>query len=446
MTANTPQLSGFRGFSVIWFGQLISLLGSGTTRFALTVWAYQETGTATALALVAFFAFAPLVILSPIAGVFVDRWNRKLVVMLSDLGAGCATIFMLIMFASGNLQIWHVYVAAAVASSFEAFQFPAFSAATTLMLDKSQYGRASGMLSTAGSASQVVAPLLGGLLLTVIGLDGIMIIDIVTFVVALLCIAIVYIPQPPPSTDDTASETSFWQDTLFGFRYIIERPSLLGMQIAFSVFNLLGSFGYIMLAPLILARSGSNELALGSVQSIAGIGALAGGIMMSMWGGPKRRSDGVFIGMLLSALLGTITLGIGRTIVFWSIGAFLQIFFIPVMNGSNQAIWQSKVPPILQGRVFATRRLIAQLTSPITMLLAGPLADQILEPAMQPDGGLAPIFGWLVGTGDGAGIGLMLVASAVLSVIAAISCYAFPVVRDIETILPDFDEATPVTS
>ncbi|MEM7336919.1 MAG: MFS transporter [Chloroflexota bacterium] len=435
------QFKGFQGFTIIWFGQLISMLGTGTTRFALTVWAYQQTGTATALALVAFFAFAPLVIFSPIAGVLVDRWNRKLVLMLSDLGAGCATIFLLVMLSTGNLQIWHIYLASAFASTFEAFQFPAFSAATTLMLDKSQYGRASGMLSTANSASQVVAPLMGGFLLAFIGLNGILLIDIVSFVAALALIAIVSIPQPTPSEEDTAQKTSFWQDTLFGFRYIIERPSLLGMQAAFSVFNLLGSFGIIMLAPLVLARTGSNEVVLGSVQSAAGVGALVGGILMSIWGGPKRRIHGVFIGMLLSALLGTLFMGMAQSVVAWSAAAFAQIFFIPIMNGSNQAIWQSKVPPALQGRVFATRRLLAQITFPIAMLISGPLADRVLEPAMQPNGALAPTFGWLVGTGSGAGIGLMIVATAIISAAAALSCYAFPVVRNIEGILPDFDTA-----
>ncbi|MGB1250508.1 MAG: MFS transporter [Candidatus Promineifilaceae bacterium] len=440
MKEKSTILSGFQGFTIIWFGQLISLLGTGATRFALTVWVFQETGTATSLVLSIVFSFAPLVIFSPIAGVLVDRLNRKLVVMMSDIGAGCATLFLLIMFSMGRLEIWHIYVAGFVAGSFEAFQFPAFSAATTLMLNKAQYGRASGMLGTAGSASQIAAPILGGLLLTFIGLNGIFLIDIATVVIAVLCISIVYIPQPAPSSEDTAQQTSFWQDTLFGFRYIAERPSLLGMQTAFSVFNLLSAFGAMMLTPLILARTGSNEIALGTVQSAAGIGALAGGIMMSTWGGPKRRVHGVFIGMLLSSVIGTLLLGVAQVVTIWAFAAFAQSFFIPVMNGSNQAIWQSKVPPALQGRVFATRRLIAQVSMPIALLFAGPLADQVLEPAMMSGGTLAPTFGWLVGTGTGAGIGLMITATAALSTIAALACYAFPVVSNIEEILPDFDE------
>lgn len=441
MTRKHPPLrSGFPGFTIIWIGQLLSLLTTGTTRFALTIWVYQQTESATALALVTFFAFTPLVIMSPIAGALVDRWNRKLVLMLSDLGAGTATIFLLVMFATGNLQIWHIYVAGAIASTFEAFQFPAFSAAMTLMLDKSQFGRANGMLSTANAASQVVAPVLGGLLLPVLGLTGIFLLDIATFTFAVLCIAFIFIPEPDAAVIAEDETTSFWEETVFGFKYIYERPSLLGMQIAFSSFNFVGAFGIVLLAPYVLARTGGSEILLGTTQSAAGIGALVGGILMSVWGGPKRKVHGVFLGMAFAALFGTVLLGIGRGITIWSVAAFCNLFTIPIMNGSNQAIWQSKVPPNLQGRVFATRRLIAQITFPIAMLVSGVLADHVFEPALQPTGRLAPLFGWLVGTGDGAGIGLILVGAGILSVIAALACYAFPVVRDIETILPDFDE------
>ncbi len=438
MTRKPTLLAGFRGFTLIWVGQLISLLGTGTTRFALTIWAYQETQSATALAMVALFAFAPSIVFNPVAGALVDRWNRKLVLMLSDLGAGTATIFLLIMYSSGGLRLWHLFVAGAIASLFESFQFPAFSAATTLMLDKKEYGRASGMLTTAESASQIVAPLLGGFLLTTFGLGDIMALDIISFVWALFAIALVAIPQPPPhSAEEDAG--NFWDDILFGFRYIFARPSLLGMQTAFSTFNLLGSFTYILLAPFILARTDNNEMILGVVQSAGGIGALVGGILMSVWGGPKRLAHGVFLGMAFSALLGTVPLGTGQNGAVWAIATFTAFLTIPVMNGSNQAIWQRKVPAQLQGRVFAVRRFLAQISYPVALVAAGPLADRLFEPALQPNGRLTPIFGWLVGTGNGAGMGLILVISGILTAVAALACYAFPTVRDIEEILPDSD-------
>jgi len=432
------QLSGMRGFTVIWFGQLISLLGTGMTRFALTIWAYQETGSATALALVAFFSFGPVVLLSPVAGALVDRWNRKVVVMLSDLAAGATTIVLLLLYVTGNLQIWHLYVMGALAGAFESFQFPAFSAAMTMMLRKEHYGRANGMMSVADSTAGIVTPLLAGLLLTLIGIGGIMTIDIVTFILAVTAVLITRIPQPDTTEVGAQARSSLWRESLFGFQYIWARPSLLGMQMMFFLANLFGTYSMVLLAPLLLARTSNNELILGTVQSALGIGGLLGGLVLSIWGGPKEKVHGVLLGMVLSFLFGSFVLGIGQTLPFWLIGAFFTMFFMPVLNGSNQAIWQAKVAPDVQGRVFATRRMIAQITAPLAMLTAGPLADYLFEPAMQAGGAWAPQLGWLVGIGPGAGIGLLFVVTSLIGALAALLGYTIPAVRNIETILPDY--------
>ena len=438
---NQPAvLSGMRGFTLIWLGQLVSLLGTGMTRFALTIWAYQETGSATTLALVAFFSFGPVVLLSPIAGALVDRWNRKLVVMISDLAAGTTTIALLILYSTGHLQIWHLYLMGALAGAFESFQFPAFSAAMTMMLTKAQFGRANGMMAVADSASNIIAPLLAGLLLTLVGIGGVMTIDVITFLFAVGVVIFIHIPQPETSDVGASARSTLWRESLYGFQYIWARPSLLGMQLIFFLSNLFGTYGAVLMAPLILARTANNELLLGTVQSAMGIGGLAGGILLSTWGGPKRRVHGVLLGMIGSSLLGTVVMGLGPTLPFWIVGAFFTMFFIPILNGSNQAIWQSKVAPDVQGRVFATRRLIAQITAPLAMLSAGPLADRIFGPALQPGGALVPIFGWLVGVGPGSGIGLILVLTGVLGAFGALSGYAVPAIRNIETILPDYVE------
>ena len=435
---NRGLLQGMRGFTIIWFGQLISLLGTGMTRFALTIWAYQETGSATTLALVAFFSFGPVVLLSPVAGALVDRWNRKVVVMISDLAAGTTTILLLLLYTTGNLQIWHLYVMGALAGAFESFQFPAFSAAMTMMLRKEQYGRANGMMSVAEAASSIIAPLLAGLLLTIIGIGGVMTIDVITFVFAVTAVLITYIPQPEVTDVGRQARNSLWRESLFGFHYIWARPSLLGMQMMFFLANLFGGYSAVLLVPLILARTGNNELILGTVQSAFGIGGLVGGIALSVWGGPKTKVHGVLLGMVGNFLLGSLVLGIGQTLSFWLVGAFFTMFFIPVLNGSNQAIWQAKVAPDVQGRVFATRRLIAQITGPLAMLTAGPLADQLFEPAMQAGSRWAGLFGWLVGVGPGAGMGLLFVITSLIGAFAALLGYTIPAVRNIETILPDY--------
>lgn len=436
------QPTGMFGFTIVWFGQLVSLLGSGMTTFAISIWAWQETGQATALALAGFFGFGPTILLSPFAGAIVDRYNRKLVMMLSDLAAGLSTVALLILFNSGQLEIWHIYVANAFAGAFAAFQFPAYSAAVTTMMDKKNYARATGMLSLAQSASGIFAPILAGALLGFIGIGGIMAFDIITFLVAIAALTVVYIPEPETTADGLRGRGSFLKESFFGFRYIFEKPSLLGLQLVFFAINFIAMFSFILIAPMILARTGNNELALGSVLSIGSIGGVVGGLVISAWGGPRRKINGVLIGMIVISLSQGL-IGIGQAVLIWAVGNFLVAFTLPILNGSNQAIWQSKVSPDVQGRVFATRRLIAQITAPVAMLLAGPVADQIFEPAFMPDGAMADsVFAGLVGTGPGAGMGMMFVVSGVLGVLVGLAGYAFPAVRDVETILPDYDAVT----
>jgi MFS transporter, DHA3 family, macrolide efflux protein len=428
---------GMTGFTVVWAGQVVSLLGANMTRFAITIWAWQETGQATTLALVGLFSFGPAVLLSPFAGALVDRWNRKLVMMLSDLGAGLATIALLLLYLSGSLQIWHLFVLGAWSGAFSAFQFPAYSAAISTMLPPRQYARASGMLALAESISTIGAPVLAGILLAVVGVAGIFVIDIVTFSVAILALLMVAIPQPPPSAEGIAARASLLRDAGFGFRYILARPALLHLQLLFTSVNFIATFGGVVIAPMVLARTAGDQLALASVHSAMGAGGVVGGLLLSVWGGPKRRIHGVLLGMAGAGLLGTLPLGLARSVPWWMAAAFVSAAFIPILNGANQAIWQSKVPPDLQGRVFATRRFIAQITAPLAMLAVGPLADRVMEPALQPGGALADVFGPVVGVGPGAGMSLMLVVVGIIAGGLGLTGYLRPLVREVETRLPD---------
>jgi DHA3 family macrolide efflux protein-like MFS transporter len=435
-----------RAFIFIWVGQLVSLLGTGMSRFALTIWAFQITGEATALALVGFFSFAPSIVISPIAGALVDRWNRKLVMILSDLAAGLMTIVVLLLYVMGNLEIWHLYVTGFIAAIFEPFQWPAFSAAMSTMVPKEQYGRANGLVSLADSVSTIAAPLMAGALLVAIGLGGILAIDIVTFLFAIGSILLVKIPQPARSAEGEASRGSLWQDSIYGFRYIWRRKSLLGIQFTFTISNFFGSMAMILVAPMILARTGNNSLMLGTVQSAMGVGGVVGGLAMSLWGGPKPRIHGVLAGFILFGIFGDALMGIGQTIQVWVAAGFIGLLILPFINGSNQSIWQAKVPPDLQGRVFATRRLIAQIAGPIGLLLAGPLADRVFEPAMQPGGALAESWGWLVGVGPGAGMGLLIVVTGLLAALAGVVGYVIPQIRNAERLMSDHDAAAPAAT
>ena len=435
---NRLRRSGMSTFTIIWFGQLVSLLGTAMTRFALLIWIYDQTGQATSLALLGFFSFGASVLVSPLAGIIVDRLDRRWVLMGADLGAGLMTVALLILYSTGHLQVWHLYLTSALTGAFEAFQIPAYAAATTLLVPKAHYARASGMRSLAESAANVLAPFTAGLLLSVVALSGVMLIDVGTFLIAITTLLCVRIPRPTPE-ERVEHQRQKRHDLTLGFRYIFQRPGLLGLLLINMGINFFGSLTYMALLPaMVLARSGSDPIALASVQAALGIGALAGGFYMSIWGGPKRRIHGVLGGTAISFILGDLLFAVGKSVTVWMIAAFIAAFFLPILIGSYRAIWQVKVAPQLQGRVFAVLTMLDRSTMPMAYLLAGPLADHIFEPAMVTGGALVSL-GWLVGTGPGAGMALMFVCTGVFGMLMSLSGYLFRAVRQVEDDLPDHD-------
>jgi len=427
---------GHRAFLAIWGGQVVSLVGTSMTRFALLVWAWETTGRATAPSLLLFFGIGAAVLFSPLAGVLVDRFDRKRMMIVSDLGAGLATVALVVLMAAGRLELWHVYVLAAVGGAFETFQFPAYSAAVTLLLPGRHYARAGGLVSMAQSGSMILGPPLAGALLPLTGYLPILLIDLATFLVAVGTLALVRVPAPPASAAGAGVVGGLVRQMAYGFRYIAERRGLLGLQLLLAGANFLLVFGVVLRAPFVLARSGGDELALGQVMAAAGAGGALGGLVLAAWGGPARRMRGVLGGLVLSSV-GNLVLGLGRGVAAWAVGGFLYPFFLTLTNGLNQAIWQSKVEPDVQGRVFATRRLIAQATLLPAMLVAGPLADRVFEPAMAAGGGLAGPLGGVAGTGPGAGMGLLVAAAAVLALAVTLGGSASRTVRRVEEDLPD---------
>ncbi len=431
--------AGMRAFLIIWVGQFVSLMGTAMTQFALPIYIFEQTGRVQELALLNLAFMVPLIVMSPFAGAIVDRSNRKLMMMISDLAAGAMTIVVLILFATDSLEIWQLYITAAVSGAFQAFQWPAYSATISVMLPKEQYGRANGLLSLAENGSQIFAPVMAGALLAFVGLQGILAIDIASFVFAVGALLVVFIPQPKRTQEGAEASGNLLKESLWGFWYIWKRPSLLGLQLVFMVGNFLSGIAFVTLPALILARTDSNELLLGTIQSVAGIGGVLGALLMSAWGGPKRRVHGVLIGWFLTGLFGMTVMGLAQGIALWVVGGFISVFLIPIINGSNQAIWQAKVAPDLQGRVFSIRRLIAWVTMPLASLVAIPLADKWLGPAMEEGGALVPMLDPLVGSGAGAGMSVIWVVTGLLTAVVALVAYLFPVIRNAEELLPDHD-------
>jgi DHA3 family macrolide efflux protein-like MFS transporter len=442
--------SGMTAFWIVWAGQLVSLLGSGLTQFALTIWIFQQTGRATDLALMGVFFMVPLLVMSPVVGVLVDRYDRKLMMMLSDLAAGVTTILVFLLYLSGNLQVWHLFVSAAINGLFQGFQWPAYSAALALMIPKKDYVRVNSLLEIVGPGSQIVAPILAP---AIIGLgetasfDGlvvILLVDIVSFVAAVGTLLFVYIPKPARTEAGQEAAGGFFKEAIYGFLYIFKRPPLLALQAIFMVGNLFYTMAMgTLLTPMLLARSDSNAWILGANQSIGAIAMVVGGLVVGAWGGFKRRVHGVLLGWVLS-FVGILIAGLGRPepawmIGFWVAGIFISAAVVTLVNGSNQAIWMAKVSPDVQGRVFSARRLIAWLANPLAALIAGPMADYVLEPRMMAGGDWATVFGGLVGTGPGAGMGLMFIFTALAGLLTMLGAYLIPMVRAVEDILPDHE-------
>ncbi len=293
--------SGLAGFTIIWIGQLVSVVATQMSQFALTLFIYQRTSSAMALGLSQVFYIVPFLIITPIAGAMVDRYSRKLMMMISDIGAGVATLSLLILDATGVLQIWQLYAAMVVIGLVNAFQWPSYSAAITTMVSKKQYGRANGMMSLVDAGPGVIAPLLAGTLIAFIKLAGILTIDVITYILAVVTLAIVFIPQPKATEEGSQSKGSIWKEAVFGFRYIFARPSLLGLLTIFLIGNLFSGIAGTLFAPIVLARTGNNSVMMGTVQSTAAIAAVVGGVVMSAWGGFKRRDqwDRLGLGNLL---------------------------------------------------------------------------------------------------------------------------------------------------
>lgn len=432
--------TGMTAFLLIWIGQIVSVLASSMSHFGLTIWMYQQTESATAMGLMQVFFITPFLIMSPIAGVMVDRYNRKLMMMVSDLAAIIATGSIFLLLALGKLEFWHLYFAAALNGLGNTFQWPAYSAAISLMIPKEQLGRANGLMSLMEAGPGVIAPLLAGALLPVIGLTGLLSIDVVTFFFAIGALALVHVPQPRQTEEGKQAQGNMLKEAAFGFRYIFSRPSLLGLQLVFFFGNLFSGIAWTVFAPMILARTNQNSLIFGSVQTAGAVGAIAGGIVMSAWGGFKRRVHGVLGGWMYSGVVGTFILGLKFGIPAWMTGIVLGNLSVPLINGSNQAIWQAKVAPDLQGRVFSARRLIAWFTNPISPIIGGTLADFVLEPAMRSESMLSATFGWLVGTGPGAGMGLLMVFCGLAMSLVGMVGYFVPSIRNAEDILPDHDQ------
>lgn len=424
-------------FLVVWAGQLVSIAGTTMAGFGLQIYVFTETGSVTDLALVALASAVPAVALAPIAGAIVDRVDRRLAMLGADILAGAATLSLAVLFFNDALQIWHIYVAAAAGAVANTFQGPAWMASIPLLVPKRSLGRANGLVQLNEGLSIVVAPLAAGVLLVAFGLGGVLIVDAITFAMGVATLASVAFPRPEPIEQEKGS---VWADAGYGWRYLRRRPGLLGLLAVFGGTNFMLAFANVLFIPLIV--SFSTEAAAGGVLSAAGFGGIAGSMIVSVWGGPKRLIRGVMGGVFLGGIAMALT-GLRASIPLIVTAVVALMLLIPIVQTASNVLWQRKVAPAVQGRVFALRGMISQALRPLAILLAGPLADDVFAPLLEEGGALASSLGGVFGTGPGRGIGLLITLCGVGTMALGVAGYAVPRIRNVETDLPDqvFDES-----
>jgi MFS family permease len=375
------------------------------TYFSLTLWAWEITNSVTALALMGFFSQLLRIPINLFNGLIVDKFDRKLLMILGDSISALSTIIIGILFITNNLQIWHLYLIASVNGGFGEIQGLAYQTSISLIVPKSQYTRANSLNSSLHYGSAIFAPALAGILFPLIDLSGILIIDFVTFLIALFTLFIVTIPQPVKSEDKTENIVNL---LTFGFRYIWQNFTLRTILIITTLFWFFHDLGASIDEAMILARSENNSQVLGLILSSAGIGGVTGAILLSGWGGTKNRLRGMALGFMGAGIAKTI-FGLGLTSSVWLPAQFFSSLNFPLLSSSETAFWMENVKPEIQGRVFASNALILQVLSAIASLLGGILADRFFEPLMMTENIISPIFG----TGKGAGMSFIYVMTSV---------------------------------
>lgn len=438
------QQQKFITFYTLLLTQAFSLLGSQMTSIALGVWIFTTTGNATPLTLVSFFGFLPRLLSAGIAGVAADRFDRRYVMALADAGQAIGTVALLIAFATGTFQLWMLYVVAAIQATFGMFQAPAFQASVTMLVPDKHRNRANAVQLVTSPLAGIIAPTFAAALYAIVGVTGIIAIDLFTFAVSFIVLMVIRIPRPELSAESQEIEgnggkrRSIWRDSLGGFQFVWARKPLFMVFVFTGLTNFFLAGTMSLNTPYILSRFSDRpnaETILGILLSVYSIGSLTGTLLMATWGGTRIRTHTMMPGIattgLALAFLGTRTEPLAMAAAL-----FVMALFPPMNNVCIISILQAKVPPDLQGRVFAAIMQMSMTLIPLSYLVAGPLADRVFEPAAQAVNGWP--FAALVSSGSGAGIGLMMVISGLSIAIVAFSIFAIPWVRSLETSLPDY--------
>lgn len=380
-TQRDVQARGWaRKFFTIWGGQSVSLLGSNLVQFALVWWLTSTTGSATVLATASLVSILPQVVVGPFAGALVDRWNRRLVMIIADTLIALSTLLLIVLYMLGQMEVWHIYVVMFWRSALGAFHWTAMQASTSLMVPQAQLSRVAGLNQMLQGAMGIIAPPLGALLMALMPLHLILSIDIATASVAVLPLLFIGIPQPDRS-DELASAgapPSVLADMRAGFRYVRHWPGLLMILVLAMILNFTISPAFSLMPILVTKHFGGSAMHLGALESAWAIGIVVGGLVLGAWGGFKKRA--------MTSMLGVMGMGVGILGIAAApsnlfglavAGMLFGGFMSPLANGPLFAMLQTIVTPEMQGRVMSLMGSGSAAMMPLSLLVAGPVADLI---------------------------------------------------------------------
>ncbi len=428
------ELHDIRGFLILWGSQAVSTLGTAMTSFALAVWVYEQKGTATSITLLSAFSFLPSVLFCFVAGTIADRWNKKRIMLLADLFAALGTAVVLLLYSSARLQIWHLYVINFLLSFMNAFQNPASYLATSLLVPRKHYVRASGLQAFSRSLVTIAAPAFASALLAFGGLKAVLLLDLGAFAVAFfLLLFFIRIPEIKHSAQETKER--FLKSCMKGINFLREHRALLSIILFFAFVNFIAKMGgYGMMPAMVLSRTGGDRAALGIVEAAVGAGTLVGGLMVTLMKPARSRVKVIFISCGLSFLLGDVGQSLTHSALPWVAAAFASSLPLAFLNANLTAVMRSNVPIEMQGRVFSARDTIQFSAIPLGLFSGGLLADHVFEPLMLGSSPLQSALSAIFGTGKGAGIALMFFIVGIVGFAASLACLKNPLYRELDEV------------
>lgn len=416
----------FRTYIIFWLTQSISQFGSAMTGHALNIWAYTQTNSEMAFSLMTFCSYVPYILVSIFAGKFIDKHQKKRIMLLSDSVAALGTVAVAILYFSNQLCIWQIYIINSIIGFMNAFQSPAQSVAVGIMVPEEKMQKASGMDSFSGNLVTIVAPMAAAALYGLSGLRLVVWIDLATFLIAVIALAFfIKIPEQLNREQTVIDEKSgVFAGFGEGVEFLKKRKGLWYIILTMAVLNFFSRLTYEnILSPMLLARSGNNAMVYSSVTSVLGIGGILGGILIAL---SKKKHNPVklmYYSAALSFLFGDLTMGLGRNVVVWCIAGVAASLPIPFIMAGQRVILYREIPQEIQGRIFAVRNAIQFSTIPVGILLGGFLAQYVFEPWMQRKGVVAELLGQLVGQGKGSGMAVMFLCTGILGSLSSILAY-----------------------